>query len=517
MPTLSGSFPEIVYRFPTSQDSPVLQPRPIIILDWSVDINTTQFSNASQRAALINVYEQSNGTQIAIDYLDYDARNRRLRLQVTPNLTPNTEYRIDLAKGIQDSYGRRSLYSYSWTFTTNVSSVSAVLLVAPSNESTQSSFPTFTWAVATGATGINYQFQLAADTSFVGALVDTVVTPNYYTPGSIPSDQTPYYWRVRAVTPTVTGQWSSIWSFYYGTTQQADVGTRTTWVDPIFAVFRSGFKNGLSHRAAFPTLSFTFTSPPASTIGNYATVTRKSVLPRNDVAGDYNEATVGGTWTVAGSTATFVPNESLLGNTRYLITLPETILNRDGVELGVEKNYYFTGQYTPYYVDIRVLKARLRTESTTIPDDQINYFIHLASLEANMRYQAFLLGTALYWYPDSLTETMVRGVVLKSHAVLRWVEAAARVAIYDSILSDEIRNVGRTVRLADYQESLTKDFLAAIELAKKYAEEEMLKWEDYLSPSDTPLMVSRHDMWSDKGWYWDYMVGPIDANREWGF
>jgi hypothetical protein len=94
------------------------------------------------------------------------------------------------------------------------------------------------------------------------------------------------------------------------------------------------------------------------------------------------------------------------------------------------------------------------------------------------------------------------------------VEARTRVYIYESILSDEIRNVGRTTRLADYQETLTKDFLAAIKMAKDYAEEEMMEWENFLSPSDTPMMVSRHSLWDSRYWYADYMVGDVDAGRE---
>lgn len=518
MPPINGALPELVYQYPTAQDNPT-QLRPIIILDWSVDVDTAQFSNSVSRVGLVTLLDRSTGQSVATDYLDYDSRNRRIRLQASSLLSPNQEYRLIIAKGVQDTYGRRSQYHYDWTFTTAVSAVSSVLLVSPSDGSTQSSFPTFTWAVVTGATGINYQFQLASEVSFTSPLVNTLVNPNYYTPGSIPPDQESYYWRVRAVTASVTGEWSDTWAFYYGTTLAADVTSRTTWIDPVFALFRVGNKSASQRElgtnlSTWPTLSFTFTSPPVSSIGNYVTVTKKAVLPRNDQPSDYVESTVAGTWSVAGSTATFTPTDSLAGNSRYLITFPETLVNTQGVELGVEQSYYVVGQYTPYYVDIRVLKAKLRTESLTLPDDQINLFIHLASLEANMRYQAFLLGTSLYWYPDSLTETMVRGVAMKGHAVLRWVEARTRVYIYESILSDEIRNVGRTTRLSDYQETLTKDFLAAIKMAKDYAEEEMMEWENFLSPSDTPMMVSRHSLWDSRYWYGDLMVGDVDAGRE---
>lgn len=513
MPPINGALPELIYQFPTAQDVPASL-FPTFILDWSVDVDTAQFSNAASRITLITLLNLSTGQTVGTNYLAYDAKNRRVTLQPIATLSANQEYRFIVSKGVLDTYGRKSQYHYDWTFTTAVSSVSSVLLISPSDQSTQNSFPTFTWAVATGATGINYQYQLAADTSFVGPIIDTLVNPNYYTPGTIPPDQATYYWRVRAVTAQVSGAWSPTWAFYYGTTMQADVTSRTTWIDPVFAVYQTGFRDGLSNQTVWPNFTFVFTSPPASTIGQYATVTKKSVLPRNDVPSDYAESVVAGTWSVAGSTATFTPSDSLATNSRYLITIPGVITNNRGVLLGQDMYYYVVGKYDPYYVDIRVIKANLRTESLTISDDQINFFIHLASLEANMRYQSYIMGTALYWYPDSLTETMVRGTPLKGHAVLRWVEARTRVYIFESILSDEIRNVGRTVHLSDYSETLTKDFLAGIKMARDFALEDMLEWEDMLSPSDTPLMVSRHDLWSSYYWQGDYMVGDIDARRE---
>jgi hypothetical protein len=246
---------------------------------------------------------------------------------------------------------------------------------------------------------------------------------------------------------------------------------------------------------------------------NYLKVVSMSQLPRNDNYASYAEVAVAGSWALSGNNATFTPSGNIAANTRYEVRVSQFMVNTIGTMLGEDYCWYFTGQYTPFYVSPRALKARFRSESLTLPDDLLNYHIYMASLEANTRYWGYL-QQAMYPVGDSLLETIVRdNPNLKSHGVLKWVEACATYHLLRSILLDETRNIGRDRSLSGYRESLSRDFVEGMKLSLDIAKQEMDEYANYLIPSDMARIVNPHSEWSDRYSGADMILRHVEAGR----
>ena len=114
-----------------------------------------------------------------------------------------------------------------------------------------------------------------------------------------------------------------------------------------------------------------------------------------------------------------------------------------------------------------------------------------------------------------LTESLVRdSVTLKSFGALKWTEAAATYMMLKAILNDELRNVGRSRKIGDYSESLSKDFLDAMKLAMEQAKEDLDRWDDYLVPSGMPRSVSRSFDWSPATQDFDRSINRVESHRD---
>jgi hypothetical protein len=512
-----AGLPELTYRYPGIKDTSISL-NPTILIDWSTDLDTTQWSDPVQLQSIFLLINNTTNQEIPVSYVGYTANIRRISLTPSSGLVAGTEYKAIVKKGVRDSYGRRSANEYVWNFVTQTVSVGTPTLQSPGNNTIQASFPQFSWSTVASASGtVFYLFQLDDVPNFSTPLISAGgLTSTTYTPGASLPDGNTYYWRVRAYSGSVTGSWSSIYGFYFGLTSNIHPTSQTEFTPARdFVISSVGFKNGLSNTLNYPTISFTFSTVPASTFAQNITITKKSQLPRNDTDSSYYETSLAGTWTGSGTvTLTFTPSESITSNTRYTVTLFDTLVDVSGNSLGLETTYYFTSRYDPYYSDIRAVKARLRSEALTMPDDLINYHIYMASLEAKARYWGYLSGAAISSF-DSLTETTVRDSTnLKSHGVLKWVVAKATYNILVSTLIDDLRNVGRSRRLGDFSETLTRDFTDAIKKLLDLISAELDELEDLLVPSDVPITVTPHDLWSP--WFYDsdWSIKDIEGKRD---
>ena len=524
MTNFFGNFPEITYRFPTEANGPQTSLQPSIILDWSVDMETTQFSNDSQRAKNIILFDDATSTVLATDYVSYTAASRRLTLQPSSPLSPSKKYRILVKNKLQSTDGRKSVNEYNWVFVTASGAITVPTPVFPGDATVQPTFPTLSWlgVTVTSTTGSAltavYEVHVDETWEFTSLAYSTTTTGLAATPAGVFTDNTTYYWRVRAYTTEATGAWSDTKSFYYGRALDSDPSTRQYLPDSDpFGVKKLGFKDGSSNLSAHPsTLSITFTSAPASNYTSYIEVTKKSVLPRNDDLTTYDESTLAGSWSASGNTITFTPSEAIAQNTRYQILLKPEMINTSGYELGNEEMMYWTGRYSPFYVSPRVIRSRFLGAEQKVPDDLINFYIYQASLEANARYWGYQDT-----YPttgDSLDEITVRDSGnLQSYGVLKWVEAKTAYQLLKAILFEHLRDIGRTEKLGDTFVSLTADFVKGIDKALAKVEEEIREWENYLIPTDIPLTVSRSSGWSPVNWDYDLAVGGLEAQRDNGF
>ena len=540
----NATYPELVYSYPDSNQKDVAVTSPIT-LDWSNDLDVTQFSSPSSLAQRFILFREDTNDVVSLAYTSYNPSTRRVTLTPSSTLLGNCKYRLVVKTGLKDSLGRKTVYDFVVPFTTASVGLSTVTLTNPPDSSVLTSAPYhFIWSptvVTTGVVGLGY------DVSFYehGNLVGAFTTTNSYLdliPGSYEGvlgnlTGRTFEWCVTARTNVgVTGTVyyanpSSKFTISFGSATadrvSTDATSSRTYAFDEFTVPKTLYvesidpENLTTQQVVFPPIAVHFSTPIAT--GNYSSyfsVVRKDQIPRNDTPNSYLEFPVSGTWSFSGVVATFTPNDVLYKNARYTIKVAKGLPSYDNSQtLTQTYTSQFSTLFDPYYVDIRVIKSRIRSEANTLPDDLINFYIHSASLEAKAKYQAWLYGipTTAQW-GDALQETMVRDTTnLRSYGVLKWVEAVTLYHLYSSILIDEIRNVGRTRRLNDYQESLMEPFLSAIKEAKQDAKDEIQQWEQFLTPGglvgSTSRMYNTSLDWVNSG---DLSLDFAEINRGMG-
>jgi hypothetical protein len=508
--------PEARYIYPLESNGPIEVLQPIITIDWSVDMETTQFSNDASRALNILLLDLSTGQPVATTFVAYTASNRRLEIKPTNPLNPASQYRVLVKDKLLSSDGRRSFNTIDWTFTIAAATIGAPTPLSPPNATIQRTAPTFSWSAAsyTGSGTLSYLLQVDTSVAFNTPIYSNITSDTSATLDVSLTDGTSYYWRVNARTATVTGSWSPIWSFLYDIEPVADKTSRQYYSNNnSFEVLSTAFKNGASNLRNHPSLVFTFNSPVSTGYSSFVTVTEKSVLPRNDIESSYDENTVAGTWSTSGNTLTFTPSQAIKNNTRYEITLDSSLVSSDGYTLGREEKFYWTGRYTPYYVSIRAIRARFLSAEQHIPDDLINMYIYQASLEANARYYNYLEDPYYSSIGDMPSESTVRDSQnLTSHAVLKWVEATATYKLLRAILFENVRDIGRTERLGDGLVSLSADFIKGMTAAMKEAKDEIQEWANLLTPTDIPVFSAMSANWSELNLAYDKSI-PVEGRR----
>lgn len=109
--------------------------------------------------------------------------------------------------------GGAGSYSTIWSFKTIVDTPSTPTLVSPVNSATnQPISPLFVWR--NDSTADTYQLQISSDTNFTSFILDdSTITDTTETLSITLSNDTKYFWRVRANNYTGYGNWSDIFEF----------------------------------------------------------------------------------------------------------------------------------------------------------------------------------------------------------------------------------------------------------------------------------------------------------------
>lgn len=512
---MASTYPELTRFSPALADGYATSLRPEIILDWSTDVDTVQFSDVARLAQNVLLILDETSQAVELEYVSYDVSYKRVTLKPKADLLRGKTYRVVVKDKIKDTYGRKSLYPYQWVFTTAGTSIGKVSLLSPGNATVQPAFPSLSWqAPATGS--LNYLVQIDENFNFTSPIWEQVTIATGITPAGLFTANTTYYWRVLAYTASASGTWSDVASFFYGSAFDAHRGTQAVLADADpFGVNskKLGFRNGMSHQKAHPAISVAFTSPPASgTYQSYVSVVKMSVLPRNDDVDTYFEEALPGSWAISGSTITFTPSGAIEANTRYELRIKQGMLDVYGRELGEDYTFYWVGQYKPLYCSPREIRSRFRS-AEQIPEDLMYWYIFRASLLAKAKYAAYFYQTHLSSY-DSLTEGQVRDSAdLNSHALMLWVEATATYNMLKSILFEELRNVDRTRIMQRFQDSLGPGFIEAMRLAMEVAKDDIRSAEEHLIPSERPVSVGRYELFSPDYWCYDLMLWNDAAPR----
>lgn len=497
-------YPEVVDFYPTLSDSPISDLTPTITLAWSIDVVTTQFSDPAVLPSKVSMTKLSTGENIPLTYVGYTLSTRTISLTPSASLETNTDYQIIVHRGIRDTLGRSHRIDRTWFFSTAAAELGDTVLISPTAYSLQSIFPTFSWVDE----GYDYQFQLDDSPDFGTVLEDVVLTGGTYTPSVSYPDEKTYYWRVRSISGSASGDWSGIRSFFFGDTSPAHPDTRTEYATTL-VLTGVGFDDSYSNQYSFPDIEFYFSSSLSTAATSFVSIHKTFVSPRNDLNYTYAASGVAGDWSISGSTLIFTPSESIEENTRYEIKLKAGLPSSSGYTLEKTTKYYITGPYTPYYCHLTHVQAFLGREALMVDNDLINFVIHMQSLEANAQYQADLGGIVAIG-PEGITESDIRSPDLVSHAVMRWTAASSAYMILKRTLNDELRNLGRSVRLADYAESLDNDFLEGLEAALRNAKEEAEKWASELIGILGTEVVSPISGWCEGNWVFDKFIGGAE-------
>ncbi|MEJ5244805.1 MAG: T9SS type A sorting domain-containing protein [Bacteroidota bacterium] len=153
-------------------------------------------------------------------------------------LNYNTTYywRVKATDGTNESD-----WSSVWSFTTMMQPLTAVSLYMPLDGATNVTLsPTLEWQSVATATG--YEVQVSTSNTFT-TTVYSGTTTNLTQALSGLSNNTTYYWRVRALRGSEQGPWSAVWSF-------------TTIQQPLTAVVLSAPANGANNVTLTPTLEW---------------------------------------------------------------------------------------------------------------------------------------------------------------------------------------------------------------------------------------------------------------------
>lgn len=487
-------------------------------LIFSQNINPAVFSSDVSRPNYFILVDTTNGQSLPTTYVGYSASSYTVTLAPSSTLSSNRTYRVVVREGVEDTYGRKTPAPTTWSFSTSGNDLTIQEPIYPQNYFSTNQAVEYSWPDVAGA--INYHWQFDTEITF-SAPVTSVITTSPYTQEILSPGL--YYWRVRSITDTATGDWTDPRAILFINSEIIGLNDPLNSVTPS-VVFGSeySFKGNLP---SFPVINISFTTSVSSNVTlaietidgrleyndgafvDWFEVTKTKVLPRNDLTGEYLETVVLGRWVISSDekVVTFTPTEAIEENTKYTVKVLKGLSFNNGAILTQDQTTSFTSSYNPLYSGIRLLQSRLGFAADYYPEDYLYYHLHIASLEANLRY---LAGQG--WDMTYIDEDTVRDQNPTGHAVVRWVEAAARYNIICTMLNENLSNIGRSTRLGDYTESLDRDFLAAIKEAKELAREDMENWasalENLYGYAGKAFMNAN---WHDDFWNYNMYVGDF--------
>ena len=447
--------------------TPSVSVSPTILVRFNIELLEDLLNSDQKLNQLILLVEEHTDTTIPVTYLDYG--NRILRFKPARDLNPGSVYQVTILGDIQSAQGRAAGANRSYTFKVSSTNVPKVELLEPASFTSTSTVGPFLWlpVAASGATGVlQYRVELDETIAFKSVVFagwSTLTTETSAMPGVLLEASKHYFWRVRAELYTdagsAVGEWSTPFVWYYGTFLQPSPSTRQTYPDPItFSVSPdSGFPNGLSNQASFPSMIFRF-----SVDIDPSTVTEQSVyLTREAVDGwpTPNKYYVSINRGVTGKVLEITSNEGIITNSRYTLHITTDVADVNGNHLEEEVTTYFTSRYIPLYMGSNVLRANFGRFLINVPEDLLNFHIYRVSLDVNRHW-------ILYYNPliGGPTEEQVRSqVFLLSYAMERWVEHESAARILTMRYYELLDRVDTMKKLGDYTEEHGYHILKDIE------------------------------------------------------
>lgn len=140
---------------------------------------------------------------------------------VIDTMVSNNEYILNTKLDFDKKYYWRvraknssgtSDWSQVWNFTTIIEAPESTILSSPADQATDiQTTPELLWNSSAGAS--QYQLQLSTASDFASTVLDTTATDTTLTVAQPLSNETAYYWRVKASNAGGESEWTSGWSF----------------------------------------------------------------------------------------------------------------------------------------------------------------------------------------------------------------------------------------------------------------------------------------------------------------
>lgn len=464
---------------------PTIQVKFNILVDENL-VNTNVALN--QYVTLVKL---SGDEVVQVEYSSWNASTRQLEFTPATALSPGAIYQITIRKELKSAQGRRMEEDKVWTFEVSSLPVEKVTLRTPGDSTAHPNQPTLEWNGVWFASGsVTYDVNVNTNWLFTPPVtwetsVSTSTTGGIRTSSiaAVLDGDTTYYWRVRARTTAVTGEWSTTRAFYIGGTNQASPDSDFAYEeDTDFKLLETFPSRGDTHQTSWPTISGTFSQnllPSTVTSGSSGTfyVLATSVDGRLSSSPTY----IDGAIVLQNNVATFVPSVAIAQNTRYTVYFKAGIGSTSGYVLDDTETIYFTGEYKPMYGGLIEVRSLLGDMAAYLNDDEIAYHLWRAGLYVNELIYTSIHRIRLSATLDDLVDYQVVGGT--TLGMVRISELYAAIRIMENYYATTLTEAGKAGALATFQFETKADIL-------KYLADRIKKLKEELSGIEASFLLA---------------------------
>jgi hypothetical protein len=459
----------IIRRYPRLGWDQNVSITPDITLRFNLPINVDLVDTDPELNQYVVFVDLGTDQTQPVSFKEWNAAERTLIINPTTQLSPGALYQITVRKGLQTAQGRSMLQDETWTFQTSAAALGKVTLFAPGDSTAWGLLPTLTWYGVWFASG-SVSYDVEVDSNFLfgdNPLWETTITTT--TTGGVQSAsigttlaaESTYFWRVRARTTAVTGDWSDARAFWVGTIAQASPDTVSLFSPAaVFRLDRFTPDDRATNLPTWPTIRIEFTQPLSGASVNDGTIQifEKTVDGRADIL---PRQLVGNTYTLEDNTLTIVPAGDILKNHRYEFTLTTGLRSASGAFLLEPIEFTLIGRYLPIYGGVEVVKNRMGNLISDIDEDEILFHLWRSSLHVNemlitrvhrIRARATRSDLENYQPPGGTTEGM-----------MQFTELSAAIELLEHRYFDLANVAGQGGALATFEFSLNPDILVQIQ------------------------------------------------------
>ncbi len=407
---------------------------PTISIRTNIGIDTSQVASDEEFNKYVTLFRLDTDEAVQLTSVAWDATNKVITCVPDTPLASGKSYQFIVQRTLRSAEGRSMVGDRENTFTVDALDIGDPVPLAPGDNTAFSSPPTLMFAGSEGVTGIvSYDVELSKSFKFTPVIWTTTVGATgaggtfSVAIGEALDADTAYHWHIRVRTDTVTGSWSEVRSFYLGTTAHASQESVLSYQpEALFSLVTLVPEDETTHQTSWPVISAIFTTPPASgsVDSNTFTLFSTSVTGASGGALTRVDAEV----TQSGNTITLTPSGTILPNTRYVVTLkggPNGITSEDGETLPSDIKQTFSGKWTPLYGGITGIRARMGMASASFSDDDLLYYLWIASLNAN---ETAITSYRTVWANDVTQEDLIKFTIpVETWGVGKYCELSAAV------------------------------------------------------------------------------------------